>query len=53
MIRAFPASMRWFAKDADDERFLLRAAARVYDVPRTPAQHHADFLAACLERTAA
>jgi hypothetical protein len=53
VIRAFPPSMRWFAKDADDERFLLRAAARVYDVPLTPAQHHAEFLAACLERTAA
>jgi len=53
VIRAFPPAMRWFAKDAADERFLLQAAARVYDHPLPPAQHSADFLAACLERTAA
>ena len=53
VIRAFPPAMRWFAKDAADERFLLQAAARVYDVPLAPAQHHADFLAACLERSGA
>jgi hypothetical protein len=46
VIRAF----RWFAKDDDDERFLIDAAARVYDRPQAPAQHHADFLAVCLER---
>ena|SRR5690349_814255 len=51
VIRAFPPGMRWFAKDAADERFLLQAAARVYDVPLPPAQHHAEFLAACLERS--
>ena len=50
VIRAFPPALRWFAKDADDERFLLAAAARVYDVPRLPSEHHAEFLAACIER---
>ena len=50
VIRAFPPALRWFAKDGDDERFLLDAAARVYDRPQPPAQHHADFLAVCLER---
>lgn len=53
VIRAFPPAFRWFVQDADDERFLLEAAARVYEQPRPPAQHHADFLAACLERLAA
>ena len=52
VIRAFPPALRWFAKDAADERFLIEAAARVYDRPRTPAQHQGDFLAACLERLA-
>lgn len=52
VIRAFPPALRWFAKDAADERFLIEAATRVYDRPRTPAQHQGDFLAACLERLA-
>ena len=50
VIRAFPPALRWFAKDAADERFLIEAAARVFDRPRTPVRHHADFLASCLER---
>jgi hypothetical protein len=53
VIRAFPPSLRWFAKDRDDERFLLEAAARVFDRPRAPAEHHAEFLALCVERVAA
>jgi hypothetical protein len=53
VIRSFPPGLRWFVKDDDDERFLLHAAARVYDRPQAPAQHHADFLAICLERAAA
>jgi hypothetical protein len=52
-IRAFPPSLRWFARDRDDERFLFEAAARVFDRPRSPEQHHADFLAGCLDRTLA
>lgn len=53
VIRAFPPALRWFAKDDDDERFLLDAVARVYDRPQPPARHHADFLAVCLERLTA
>jgi len=53
VVRSFPSALRWFVKDDDDERFLLDAAARVYDRPQAPAQHHADFLAICLERVAA
>ncbi len=51
VIRAFPPAMRWFAKDAADERFLMQAATRVYDHPLAPAQHRSEFLAACLERS--
>ena len=50
VIRSFLPALRWFAKDVDDERFLLDASARVYDRPRPPAQHHAEFLAACFVR---
>ena len=53
VIRSFPPALRWFAKDHDDERFLLAAVARVYERPRTPAQHRADFLVTCLERLGA
>jgi hypothetical protein len=53
VIRSFPPALRWFVKDDDDERFLLDAAASVYDRPQAPAQHHADFLAVCLQRLSA
>lgn len=52
-IRSFPPALRWFVKDRDDERFLLEAVARIYEWPRTPAQHRADFLGVCLERLGA
>src|SRR4029453_10400446 len=38
-IRAFPAELRWFVKDDDDERFLASAAQRVFDTPAEPAAH--------------
>jgi hypothetical protein len=53
VIRSFPPALRWFVKDDDDERFLLEAAARVYDRPQAPTQHQADFLAVCLQRLSA
>ena len=53
VIRSFPPALRWFVKDRDDERFLLAAVARVYERPRAPAQHRADFLLVCLERLGA
>lgn len=52
VIRAFPPALRWFAKNAADERFLLQAAAQVFDAPLAPGEHHAAFLAACLARAA-
>lgn len=51
VIRAFPPALRWFAKDDDDEAFLMAAAARVYDRPRLPEDHHSEFLASCLTRS--
>lgn len=53
VIRAFPPALRWFVKDADDERFLLEAATRVFDRPRAADGHRSDFLGDCLARLAA
>jgi hypothetical protein len=52
-IRAFPSELRWFARDRDDERFLVAEAARVFDRPQAPERHQAEFLAACLDRAPA
>ncbi len=49
-IRAFPAELRWFVRDEDDERFLEDAAEHVFDAPSTPADHRRQFLQACFER---
>jgi hypothetical protein len=50
LIQAYPPQLRWFAKDEDDERFLLESAKRVFDAPQAPERHRALFLAACFER---
>ena len=49
-IRAFPAELRWFVKDPDDERFLESAAEHVFTVPAAPAAHRTEFLRACIDR---
>ena len=51
-LRAFPPALRWFARDAADERFLINAATTVFDSPLAPSQHRAAFLALCLARAA-
>jgi len=51
LIQAYPPPLRWFAKDHDDEAFLLESARQVFDTPGTPEQHRARFLSACLSRT--
>ncbi len=51
-IRAFPAALRWFVKDVDDENFLRSAAEDVYDRPKAPDRHRAAFFAACISRSA-
>lgn len=52
-IRAFPPSLRWFVQDERDEDFLLKAISGVFSVPREPAAHQREFLAACFEYAAA
>ena len=53
LIHAFPAELRWFAKDAEDERFLRDEAEAVFDAPATPEDHRAAFLRACFRRLTA
>jgi len=50
LIHAFPAELRWFAKDDEDERFLHAEAATVFDAPATPEDHRRTFLRACFAR---
>ena len=49
-IQAFPAQLRWFVQDEEDEELLTSAARLVFDVPQNPETHQADFLAACAAR---
>lgn len=49
-IRAFPAELRWFVKDADDERFLHGQVETVFDAPAAPDDHRNAFLRACFRR---
>lgn len=49
-IQNFPPEVRWFAQDEDDERFLLGASEGVFDTPRTPQVHQAEFMDACVDR---
>jgi len=50
LIQAYPPALRWFAKDEDDEIFLLQAAREVFDAPADSESHRAHFLAACFAR---
>src|SRR5262245_36836772 len=47
LIQAFPPELRWFVKDADDERFLHAQVESVFDAPAAPADHRKAFLRAC------
>jgi hypothetical protein len=49
-IRTFPAALRWFARTASDEAFLVAEAERVFDAPLGPELHRPGFLARCLAR---
>lgn len=52
-IRSFPRELRWFVQDERDEDFLLKAISRVFSEPLDPQSHQREFLAACLQRSAA
>ena len=48
-IQVFPPQLRWFVQDEDDAALLTRHAAAVYDAPRAPEAHEAEFLHGCIE----
>jgi len=50
LIHAFPPELRWFVKDADDERFMHAQVETVFDAPAAPAEHRKAFLRACFQR---
>lgn len=51
-IRAFPAELRWFARDAADEAFLRTEVHAVFDAPATSERHRDAFLERCARRAA-
>jgi hypothetical protein len=51
-IRAIAPALRWFARDADDEALLRRAASEVFAAPRDAERHRVEFLASCRETVA-
>ena len=51
-IKAFPPSLRWFAHDADDERFLRSEVEAVFDSPENSELHRAGFMERCAQRSA-
>ena len=50
LIKSFPAELRWFVQDTDDEEFLLKAATEVFEHPTEPDIHQRNFLSACIIR---
>jgi hypothetical protein len=52
VIKSFPAELRWFVQDEQDEDYLLKAITDVFENPRDPQAHQRDFLGECLKRTA-
>jgi hypothetical protein len=53
VIGSFPADLRWFAHDADDEAFLLAEARAVFERPASAEVHRAEFLRVCIGRMGA
>ena len=52
LIQAFPPELRWFVADPEDAEFLHAESTRVFERPRGPEAHRAQFLSRCFERMA-
>lgn len=50
-IRAFPAALRWFVQDLEDQDLLVKASEEVFDAPREPTDHRGEFMLKCLATT--
>jgi hypothetical protein len=49
-VRAFPAELRWFVRDAADEDFLRAEVFAVFDDPAASERHRDGFLERCARR---
>ena len=49
LIQAFPPQLRWFVVDPEDADFLHEEASKVFDTPRRPEAHRAQFLSRCFD----
>jgi hypothetical protein len=49
LLESIPSEMRWFAHGESEAQFLRSAVLDVFDSPRTPSEHAAEFLASCLQ----
>ena len=47
LIQAFPPQLRWFVIDPEDAELLHEEASKVFDAPRRPEAHRAQFLSRC------
>jgi len=52
LIRAFPAALRWFVHDPEDETFLRAEVHAVFDAPESSERHRAGFLERCVQQAA-
>jgi hypothetical protein len=48
LIKSYPAELRWFVQDEDDEQQLLSAVTDVFESPREPEVHQREFFSRCL-----
>jgi len=50
LIKSFPAELRWFVQDQQDEDFLIAKAIEVFEKPEDPQIHQRRFFAECVAR---
>lgn len=50
LIQSFPPQLRWFVVDPEDAELLHDEASKVFDAPRRPDAHRAQFLSRCFDR---
>lgn len=50
-IQSYPAALRWFVQDYDDQALLVSATEEVFDTPGEPTDHRGRFMNRCLVAT--
>jgi hypothetical protein len=49
VLSSMPPEVRWFAHGDEEAQFLRAAVLEVFDFPREPAVHAAEFFTSCLQ----